>query len=256
MNSDKTSVINLLGSLGIGHNEAVTYAALLQIETVSIRKIAASTGINRGTTYDALKKLIAIGLVSVKRQGNREHYTAEPPEKIFDIIREKRHDLLEATTIAKKLVPELAAIKATPSGGQPLVRYYESEDGVVTILKDVLQTCRTLPKPEYYSYSYGPIRHYLYRKFPQYTDRRIAEDIHVKVIAMGEGGEITENSERRWIKDNTAVTAASYIIIYGNKVGIISITNEDIPYGVVIEDIGAASMQRLIFDQLWQHLDK
>jgi sugar-specific transcriptional regulator TrmB len=256
MNNDRHDIVTLLGGLGIGRNEAVTYAALLKIDSVSIRKIAVSTGINRGTTYDALKKLVTIGLVSVKRHGTREHYTAEPPEKIFDIIKDKRHELLSTTIAAKEIVPELAALKANPTGGQPLVRFYENDEGVVAILKDVLQTCRTLSKPEYYAYSSGPIRKYLYRKFPQFTNRRIDENIHVKVIAMGEGGEITENSERRWIRDETSGSDFSYMIIYGNKVGIISITDEKVPYGVVIEDVGGASMQRLLFNQLWNYLGK
>jgi sugar-specific transcriptional regulator TrmB len=253
MNGDKTSVVDLLVSLGVSRTEAVTYEALLHIESVSIRKIAAYTGINRGTTYDALKHLISLGLVSVKQGGSREGYTAESPERIYEIIREKRRDLLDATTLARKIVPDLLARK-TSSTGQPLVRYYEDDDGVVTILKDVLQICRNLPKTEYYAYSSSPVRQYLYRKFPQFTKRRIQEGIHVKVIAVGEGGEVAENSERKWLADAADASSSSYTIIYGNKIAIVSIANDNTPYGVVIEDAGAATMQRLLFNQLWSLL--
>jgi sugar-specific transcriptional regulator TrmB len=254
MNNDNSSVVNLLLGLGISRTEAVTYEALLNIESVSIRKISAHTGINRGTTYDALKKLISLGLVSVKQGGSREGYTAESPERIYEIIREKRRDLLDATTLAKKVVPQLMADKKRPAG-QPLVRYYQDDDGVVTILKDVLQTCRTLDEPEYYAYSSSPVRAYLYRKFPQFTMKRIAEGIHVKVIAIGEGGEIAENSERKWLDDDSNAASSSYTIVYGNKMAIISIAQDDTPYGVVIEDEGTASMQRLLFHQLWSYLN-
>jgi sugar-specific transcriptional regulator TrmB len=253
MNNDSSTIVNLLTGLGISRTEAVTYEALLHIESVSIRKISAYTGINRGTTYDALKKLISLGLVSVKQGGSREGYTAESPERIYEIIREKRRDLLDATTLAKKVVPQLMADKKRPAG-QPLVRYYQDDEGVVTILKDVLQTCRGLEEPEYFAYSSSPIRSYLYRKFPQFTMKRIAEGVHVKVIAVGEGGEIAENSERKWLPDDADVATSSYTIIYGNKVAIISIAQDDTPYGVVIEDEGTANMQRLLFGQLWSHL--
>ncbi|MET0779547.1 MAG: helix-turn-helix domain-containing protein [Candidatus Saccharimonadales bacterium] len=253
MKMDK-ELLNLLTSLELNRNEALTYAALLQIDSVSIRKIAAVTGVNRGTTYEALKHLVTLGLASVKSRGEREYYTAESPEKIHDLIRDKRRDLLDASTTAKSLIPRLLSKHAQPEG-RPVVRYYEGDDGVVTILKDVLQTCRDLDDSFYYAYSTSKIRQYLYRKFPQFTDRRIAEGIAVKVIAVGEGGEMTTGAERKWLLSEASPTnATSYTIIYGDKVAIISTSSDLTPYGVVVEDGGAASMQRMIFEQLWKHL--
>jgi len=253
MNSDNTNLIALLSGLGVPQTEAMTYAALLKTEVHSIRKIAAYTGINRGTTYEALKRLTVLGLASVRRQGNREHYTAESPEKILDIIRDKRRDLIDLAATAKTVIPELLARNTATAGG-PLVRYYQDDEGIVAILRDVLQTCRDLPQREYVAYSSAPIRQYLYRKFPQFTKRRIEESIRVKVIALGEGGEIAEYSERRWLTTPENMSASSYTIIYGNKIATIS-TTKDTPYGVIIEDNGAASMQRFLFMQLWQYLD-
>lgn len=253
MNHDNNEIIELLVRLEIPRNEAITYAALLDLDSISIRKIAAETGINRGTTYEALKKLVELGLVSVKRQGKREQYTAESPEKIYEIIRDRRRDLADAQSVAKELVPDLLARQAGQLG-RPLVRYYEGDQGITTILKDVLQTCRTLNKPQYYAYSSSVVRGYLYRKYPQFTERRIAEGIKVKVIAVGEGGEETPKSERRWLPDPPQGELSSYTLVYGNKVAIISLTSSNTPYGVVIEDTGGAAMQRLLFEQLWKSL--
>jgi sugar-specific transcriptional regulator TrmB len=247
-------LLDLLTDLQLNRNEALTYEALLQIDSVSIRKVAALTGINRGTTYEALKHLVTLGLASVKNRGEREYYTAESPEKIHDLIRDKRRDLLDASAAAKTIVPRLLARQALPEG-RPVVRYYEGDDGVVTILKDVLQTCRNLDDPFYYAYSTSSIRKYMYRKFPQFTDRRIAEGIKVKVIAVGEGGEMAAGAERKWLMpQDPRVRATSYTIIYGSKVAIISTSADLTPYGVVIKDSGAVSMQRLLFEQLWHKL--
>ena len=243
MTSDN-STIELLHGLGCNQNEALTYIALLQHGNASIRKVSAHTGINRGTTYEVLKRLVVLGLASVKRVGSRERYTAESPEKIFDIIREKRRDLMEISTAANKIIPDLLARQAG-LGGQPMVRYYEGDDGVVAILKDVLQTCSKLAQPEYYAYSSKNVRQYLYRRFPQFTARRINQNIYVKVIAVGDGGEPAALSERRHLQGAERAELSSYTIIYGNKVATISTTDDDEPYGVVIEDSGAASMQRL-----------
>jgi sugar-specific transcriptional regulator TrmB len=256
MNNDNTNLIGLLQSIDVPRNEAVTYASLLQLESVSIRKVAAATGINRGTTYDALKNLVGIGLVSVKSDnGKRERYTAETPERIYDLIRDKRRDLLDASNNAKNIVPNLLAGNTGPAG-KPLVRYYEGDEGVATILKDVLQTCRELSKREYHAYSSDRIRQYLYREYPQFTDRRIAEDIIVKVVAVGANGSGGEAalSERKLLPNVPSQGISSYTLIYGPKVATISITSNNIPYGVVVEDAGAAAMQRLLFEQLWAAL--
>jgi sugar-specific transcriptional regulator TrmB len=254
MKSDNLKPSRLLLQLGLTDVEAATYLALLELETVSIRKVAEKTGINRGTTYEALKSLINWGLVSVRQTGQREYYSAESPSKIHDIIKDQRKELFQASVEAQAVVPRLLAQGARPQG-RPLVRYYEDDEGVVTILKDVLQTCGKMDDPHYYAYSSRPLRQYLYRKFPQFTDRRIREGINVKVIAIGEGGEQAAESERKWLPEPASGEISSYSIIYGNKVASISISSDFTPYGVVIEDAGTAAMQRLLFDQLWQALN-
>ena len=214
--------------------------------------MAAFTGINRGTTYDAIKRLLSEGLVNTRKVGQREYYSAESPEKIYDLIRDKRKALWHSQQQAQRLIPELLARKARPQGS-PLVRYYEDEEGVAAILRDVLQTCAKLPEASYRVYSSRPLRQYLYRKFPQFTERRIAEEISVKVIAVGEGGDPAPISERKWLPGSDDAVS-SYTLIYANKLAVISISNDLTPYGVVIEDEGTAAMQRLLFDRLWASL--
>src|SRR5579862_6548421 len=214
MKTDSQRISDILQGLGISPTEATTYLALLDVAPLSIRKVAAATGINRGTTYEALKRLTALGLASVHRQGNREHYIAESPEKILEIIRDKRRDLLDIAAVAKEVVPGIVARKVH-ADGQPLVRYYQDDEGIVTILKDVLQTCRMLGQREYCAYSSSAVRQYLYRKFPNFTKQRISEAIHVNVIAVGEGGESADYAARKWIIDPGSSHPSSYTIIYG-----------------------------------------
>jgi hypothetical protein len=148
-------------------------------------------------------------------------------------------------------MPALLA-KSTTSLGRPKVKYYEDDEGIVVILKDVLQTCAKLNNREYYVYSSKPLRQYLYRKFPQFTSRRIAEAIAVKVIAIGDGGDPAAVSERKWLPEPAGSEPSSYTIIYGDKIAVISIASDYTPYGIVIEDKGAASMQHLLFEHMWR----
>ncbi|MFA5004411.1 MAG: helix-turn-helix domain-containing protein [Candidatus Saccharimonadales bacterium] len=253
MNDDKLTIQKLLHDLDFSDVEAETYWALLNLEAVSIRKVADFSGINRGTTYEAIKNLVAAGLASTRKSGEREYYSAESPEKVYDLIRDKRKELWHTQQQAQKLVPELLARKARPQG-RPLVKYYEDDEGVATILKDVLQTCGQLDEPEYYVYSSRALRQSLYRKFPNFTERRVAEGIAVKVIALGEGSYTEGLSERKWLPEPADAKPTSYMIIYGNKVAQISISNDFMPYGVVVEDTGVATVQRLLFERLWATL--
>ena len=246
-------LISLLLTLGLTRNDALTYATLLQTASVSIRKISSYTGINRGTTYESLKRLVTLGLVSVKEKNERGYFTAESPKRINDIIRDKRRDLLDSSTKAQTVIPRLLSQHRHTSQG-PIVRYYEGDEGVVTILKDVLETCRLLHDPYYYCYSSKRIRQFLYRKFPQFTDRRVAAGIRVKVIAVGEGGEKAKGAERKWLSNSSGTNASSYTIIYGDKIAIISVSNDLIPFGLVVEEPGTANMQRVLFEQLWEYL--
>lgn len=253
MKDDKITVQKLLSELGFSDAEAETYWALLNLETVSIRKVAAFSGINRGTTYDAIKSLVAVGLVHTRKSGEREYFSAESPEKIQELIRDKRKELWNIQQQAQLLIPELLAKKARPQG-RPLVKYFEDDEGITTILNDVLQTCRQLDEPRYYAYSSRPLRKYLYRKMPQFTERRVVEGISIKVIAIGEGGDTEGLSERKWLAEPAGGDISSYTIIYGDKIANISISSDYTPYGVVVEDSGAAAMQRLVFEQLWKNL--
>ena len=252
MKNDQLTVQSLLVELGFSEAAASTYWALLNLDSVSVRKVAALSGINRGTTYEAIKTLQAGGLVVSRKSGQREFYSAESPEKIYDLIKDRRKELWYSQQRAQELIPQLLARKVQPQG-RPLVQYYENDDGVVAILQDVLHEVSKLAVPEYYVFSSRPLRQYLYRKFPRFTERRIAEGVAVKAIAIGEGGDPAEQSERKWLSEPTDGSVSSYTLIYGNKVAHISIV-DDTPYGVVIEDAGTAAMQRLLFESIWATL--
>jgi sugar-specific transcriptional regulator TrmB len=253
MKNDKM-LADVLSTLGLKQADIVTYEALLQVSPASIRNIATQAGINRGSVYEALKRLVTYGLASVKQRGQRDYYTAESPEKINELIRDKRRDLLAASEAAKVIIPHLLT-KHAPPKGHPSVRYYEDDDGVAAVLKDVLQTCRKLDDRHYYAYSSKRIRQYLYRKFPQFTDKRIAEEIRVQVIAEGEADGPVPFSERKLLSSEaSSPEIASYVLIYGDKVALVAIANDLTPYAVVIEDNSVASMQRMLFEQLWARI--
>jgi sugar-specific transcriptional regulator TrmB len=245
--------MTLLEGLDLRESEARIYLQLLESGPVSIRQLASSTGINRGSVYDGLKQLLARGLVSFTQTGERRKFEAENPDKIFELINEKKQRLNQVQKAAESIVPGLSK-RGLRLTGEPTMRFYEDDEGVAAILRDVLATMRTHKQKEYYAYSSRAIRQYIYRRFPNFTRQRIKYGIFVKVIAVGEGGDPTDNSERKWLREPTQEQLSSYIIIYGNKLALISVSADLTPYGVIIEEPGVAAMQKYLFTTLWNGL--
>lgn len=244
----------LLRRLGLNQNEARIYLSLLKSGPTSIRQLAAATKINRGTAYESIKNLVNIGLVSFRVAGSRSKYFAESPDKIIQLIADKQTEFEQLRAETSRLMPGLLAFsKATAD--EPKVRFYEDDEGIANILRDVLTTASNLQPKEYYVYSSRSLRQYLYRQFPNFTARRINEGIFARVIGVGTGGDPAELSERKILKDSDDEISSSYNIVYGDKVALISVSSDLTPYGVVIEDPGMAAMQRLLFNKLWSNLE-
>ncbi|WP_422139362.1 TrmB family transcriptional regulator [Endozoicomonas sp. ALC020] len=244
--------LDTLKQLGLDQKEIKLYLALLKLGTASIRDIAAEADINRGTTYETLKGLAGKGIVSYFPKGKRRVFCAEPPEKLLDLAEEKKQSLEQSIEEMKqKLIPQLNQLKPDFNTGN--VRFYEGDSGIEFVLKDILNTVAKKNDKNYSIFSSKPIRQHLYRPFPNYTQQRIRKGINVRVIAIGEGGEDAELSERKWI-NATGKIDASYIAIYPPKVAMISLASMDYPVAVVIDSIEIANTQQIIFDTLWNTL--
>jgi HTH-type transcriptional regulator, sugar sensing transcriptional regulator len=242
-------MLETLTSIGITVNESLIYQSLIKLGPSSIRAIASDVDINRGTTYEILKTLVKKGMVTYAPKGKRKYFAARNPYQLIRRAEKKQQDIVKALDeLHTTIVPRLQRSKSTDDIAD--VRYYEGDDGIEEILRDVLNST----KKDYCVYSSKPVRKYLYRNFPGFTQQRIKKGITVRVIAIGKGGDETEMAERKWLKSNNGDNSTSYIILYPPKYALISVTNEYYPYGVVIHEEAIAQTQMLIFESLWNTL--
>jgi len=238
--------------LGLTPRETQLYQTLLQLGPTSIRDIAEKSGINRGAAYESLKQLQVKGIVSYFPKGKRRFFSAENPDILLRLAEEKQQRLEKTIESLKTtIIPNLH--QQQPDYNQTSVRYYEGDDGIEWVLRDILDVVSQQNNKEYCVFSSKPIRPYLYRPFPTYTKHRVKLGINVKVIAIGDGGEEAELSERKWIKTDGAVDA-SYIAIYPPKCAIISLASNNFPSAVVLESKDISKAQQIIFDTLWKLL--
>lgn len=241
----------LLQSLGYSDKEIAVYLAVLSHGPAPVRKIASAAEVNRGTSYDILRSLMEQGLVSYYHQEKKQYFVAENPERLLAVIDGRAEHLLAAKKEIVEALPQLSSMFSR-AGEKPVVRYYEGLIGIRRILEDVLETVAARHERSYVVYSSANIREVLYRAFPDYTKRRIAEKISVRVIAIDSGGEEAPLSERRWLRH--AQGAPNYILIYGTKTAFISIGANGEPRGVLVEDVGTSATQQILFESLWGHL--
>lgn len=242
--------ISLLKKIGFSDKSAQIYLALLHLGPSSVRAIASFCGLNRGTTYDSLKWLQEQGAVTHYKEETKQQFVAEPPEKLLRLVEREAEELAEAKKEIDRALPELQALYHR-GGDRPVARYV-GKDELKEILEDVLETCEEDAEKLYRIYSAEGVRKYLYEQFSSFSEARIAKGLRVKVIAVGEGGELRGLDERKWMKAETSVP--TYIIIYPGKTAYISLNAKNEPVGVIIENIGVFETQKTIFDALWNTL--
>jgi sugar-specific transcriptional regulator TrmB len=242
-----------LGQIGLTDREAKLYLTLLELGPTAIRKIAEKADINRGTTYELLKKLQKIGLVSYFHQGKNQHFVAEEPRVLSNLFERKKAEMSELEHKLPEIVSELSTL-SRKTIGHPVIKFYENYSGIRTILEDVLDTVKGLNKKEYFAYSSSSLRPILYNEqaFPNFTEERLKRKIFVKTIALGSGGKTSGLDERKWLTKKETVPV--YKLIYSGKVAMISLGENNIPHGLIIEDKGIYETELLMFNSLWSNL--
>lgn len=241
--------IDSLQQLGLDEREVRIYRALLRLGPASIRDVASEAGINRGTTYETLKQLATKGIVNYFPRGKRRVFQAEEPERLLQLGERRQQALSQAMEqLRNEVIPELKQSQAQFSPGN--VRFYEGDDGVELVLRDILDSTGRHPDQGYAVISTKTLREHLYRPFPNFTKQRESRGIRVRVIAVGEGGDEAEYAERKWLPA-TDTGDASYIAIYPPKVAMITLADKDYPVVVIIDSAAIASTQQILFDTLW-----
>lgn len=227
------------------------YEALAGYRHASIRAVAEQTGINRGSVYESLKALTAAGLVSHVVEGKTVRYVAENPEKLHEIINEKRRLLGEAHHAVDNYVQTLALEQPT-LGGLSFASFYDGDEGLASILRDVLSTCRVQNVTEYCVIASPRVSAYLYNNFRHYTRERLKQKLRVRVLRQGQaGGDDVELAQWRMLP-HTMASAGCYTIIYGTKVAIASIDAGNHAGGIIIDNADVARTHTALFNMAWQ----
>lgn len=247
----------ILKNFGLSEKEISVYLALIELGSASVRTIGEKAKVNRGTTYDILKSLINMGVVSYYKKESKQYFVAERPETLLTVIAKKQESLIEVKTDIEKSLPLFRTL-FEKQGGKPSVKLYEGLIGIRHILEDVLESMDRVKDKVYYVYSSATVRKNVYLAMKDFSKKRVRRKIKVKTIALGEGGSLVGFDERKWMplekEKNGQPLRPTYEIIYNRKVAHISLDNADKPVGIVIENEEIYQTQKLIFEYNWKKL--
>lgn len=242
-----------LKQFGLSDKESRVYLGLLELGPSLVTDIAIKAEINRTTTYDILESLINYHLVS-RVAANKKSYVAENPEQLLNFIKKKTEEFKEKTEQAKEMLPELKSIyNLFPR--RPKVKYYEGEEGIITIYEDSLTA-----KTEILSWlNANNTADFAYDYFQEYYKRRAAKHIHIKAIVNDtqisheiHSRDKSENREMRIIPEKM-MNIGPECYIYDDKVAYMSLKEK---FGVIIESKEIADAQRAIYNLAWEFATK
>jgi len=244
--------IAIFKKLGLSDKEVAIYLSLLENGASSVRNLATLTNLNRGTTYDILKKLQDVGLVSFFHKNTKQNFVAEDPERILKLLTEREQDLKKAEEKIKDLIPELRSLQEK-GGGKPTTKFYEGKSGVKFILDDVLLSIKNQADKNYYVYSAAGVREDVYGAYPDFNKKRIKNNIKANTISLSAGGGTYGVDERKWLKvEKAGESNMTYILIYADKCAFISRDSRNNPVGVIIENKMIYETQKILFLQMWK----
>lgn len=221
----------VLTRVGLNEKQAKVYLACLELGKSKAPEIAKKANLKRTTTYDILDQLVIKGLISYTQQGKAKLFTPEDPEAILHTLESGKQELI-------KILPKLQNL-TIKHNIQPRIKFYEGKQGVKQVLLDSL-SCKSKKILQV-------VKTQDFVKFPggaftaEYIKQRAGKGI--VAYALHPKGEQAIDRDIYAIEDPRrkrhvrflppSVFYASAIVIYDNKVSMVSTAQEN--FGFIIE---------------------
>lgn len=234
----------VLTNLGLSKNKGLVYLTLMQIGSGSAQEIANKASLPRTTVHEILQHLLVLGVVNYSTHGRARLYSAEPPDKLKYLLKDKEKQL-------ESVLPEMLSM-FNVGGVKPKTKFYEGIAGIKTVFEDTLKVndkvlCGILSMADLFKI---PGKEFM----DDYTSRRIKAGIKLKVIRseINEVDEIWSYSSKELRElhyANHDMVFPMTMYFYDNKVALISTEKEN--FGMIIESADFYKNQMNFFKVLW-----
>ena len=246
-------MLDYLIRFGLPDKEARVYLALLELGPSSVSQVAKRAKVARTNTYHLLNSLLAQGLVNSHEKTSKVIFSAEGPDRILQVLKNKADQAALLCKEAEKLMPEFRSITNTKDG-KLNVRFYEGVEGIISVYEDTLTA-----KTEILGYASVENQHSFFPGyFPAYYTRRTKKGISVRCF-------LADSEESRRIQSlDKAQLRTTYLIpqkfaispeinIYDDKVVIMSLKEK---FGAIIESKEAADAFKKMFNLAFERAEQ
>src|SRR3989344_6210432 len=232
-----------LTDLGLSSNESKVYLTLLKLGSTTAGEIAKKSKVYRTNAYEALNRLLEKGLVSFVYQGHQKFYEAESPEKIINILEEKKERFNE---VLPKLLSEHKS-----SQNKSVAHVYKGVGGIKSIYAQILKE-----KKDYISFGAPKMAVTVMGPFyPSFDNKRLSEKIKLKAVFNDElrssqnakALKSYQNTELKFLPPEFNIHTIT--LVFGDKTAVIVFGEE--PIATLIEDHYVADSFREYFNVIW-----
>ncbi|MES2223800.1 MAG: helix-turn-helix domain-containing protein [Patescibacteria group bacterium] len=253
----KKEIKELLSSLDLNPIEARVFMASLEIGSGPASTISESAGLNRVTTYEALKRLSKKGFIKIRAKKNSsvKYFVPEDIDIIKEKLENKKDELTETIKKVDEFQDEFRAF-FTVNEDKPTVLFFGGKEGIKSVLQDTL---KQKPK-EILSFASGEsLEEGFEDKFLEnYWKKRVNLSIPTRGILPSNTKFETRLHPERNKKELRELKFISpdlfkfknEIDIYGDNVGITSHAKGN-EHGIVIRSKSIAESMKSVFEVLW-----
>lgn len=250
-NLDINQQFKILKNIGLTESEANIYIANIHLGPASVIEIAQRSGYVRQVVYDALPKLIEMGLIKKTKVGKKLRYQTTRVESLEDRV-------TEISSQIKELVPVLKSRQANFSA-IPQINVYENTIAMREWYRQVLDNAKR--GDTMLIWSYGKDWFYLDPKFYEnYLDQKSKIGVKDKVIKPDTpelrqryGKVKGDNAEWRfaekWWRSNAE------IVIWKDEISMLTV-RERATNMIVVKSKELAAIERWNFRNAWENLGK
>jgi HTH-type transcriptional regulator, sugar sensing transcriptional regulator len=248
MSTNKIS--SALRRLDLSDFQQTIYLSLLTEGQATARTLAARTGMTRPSVYDQLKSLITLNLVvELDIDGKAEFAAADI--KYLDALLADKIDRLEQSRAF--LTDALPTLKDSLHTVTPKVRFFEGEDGVKQLLKDIMWHDKSTLQVIWPVAKMNEVFDSLFLKW--FDERRLKRQLTIESLWVSSTKKVvpelfTTGPHDAWrvLPKEKSISMAT--VIYDSKVAFISSHAE--AFGFIVESNEFAQSEREKFGALWQ----
>lgn len=249
---------NILIQAGLSEEQAQLYQALLERGPQRASDLTKWVGIKRGLVYKVLEQLVNMGLaIKNESEGTVAVFSPAHPSLLLSNVERKEKEIALTKEVLTSSIGSLSS-KYNLLSGKPNVQFFEGPEGVAKVLEDTLNT-----KDEILTYVDMEIVEKYFKEINnKYVEKRSKLEIKKRLLVVENN--FTNELFKKWNKENPnffSVTDLKMvktpineiegaIQIYGNKIGIITISNNNL-ISIIIEDIRINKLFRSMFEALY-----